>query len=372
MEFSTAKQKSTHVVPVICIDKLEKHPNADTLCVVKINDFSCCVKTDLWKEGDLAAWIPPDSIVDIKRPEFSSLDKPRIRAKKIRQIVSYGFLVPAPKGLSVGDNAAEILGVTHYDPIEEEIKSEGKSKKNKSIYIEQESSPAGTYPTYDVDNMLSIGRKVFKEGELVSVTEKIHGENTRVVFSNGQLFVGSRNIWKKRFHVLKYSKQELLDRGMSEDVVCSIIENVGKKENKWWEAVNNYPGIIEFCRTYPNHCVYGELYGSVKGMKYGSTGQNYFAAFDILKPDGRFMDPGEFQFVCGSFDIPTAFFMGLYKFNMEELIKLASGKTNINNANHIREGIVVKPVQERWDEKYGRVCCKVVSPEYYEGDYNAF
>lgn len=370
MNISTAPNKSTHKVPVIVVEALEKHPNADTLSLVRINDFVCCVRTDMWKVGDLAAWIPPDSIVDTKREEFSHLEKPRVRAKKIRQIVSYGLLVKAPSGLCVDDDAAEVLGVTHYDPIEEELKTT--KKRGDSIFVEQQNSPPGVYPKYDVDSMLGIGRKVFIPGELVSVTEKIHGENTRIVFSGGQLNVGSRETWKCRFNSLKYTREQLIERGMPEDKVDYVINKVGKEENKWWKAVGKYRGIEEFCRMYPNHCVYGELYGSVKQMKYGSTGDNFFAAFDILKPDGTFMSPGEFAFTCGAFNIPTAPFLGIYKFDMDELVKLASGRTTINGATHIREGIVVKPVEERWDEKYGRVCCKVVSPEYYEGDYNAF
>jgi len=52
---------STHVVEVVKIKK-ENHPNADSLSIVKVRGWQCVVRTDDWEDGQLAAYIPPDSL----------------------------------------------------------------------------------------------------------------------------------------------------------------------------------------------------------------------------------------------------------------------------------------------------------------------
>mgnify|MGYP000302065094 CR=1 FL=1 len=71
-------KKSTHKAEVFRI-KLELHPNADTLSLVKILDskgrqlgFQICDKTEIWKGKDKSVYIVPDSLVP-NRPEFSFL-----------------------------------------------------------------------------------------------------------------------------------------------------------------------------------------------------------------------------------------------------------------------------------------------------------
>ncbi len=113
---------STHLVEVVKI-KLEPHPNADSLSIVKVYGYTVCVRTEDWQDGDLGAYIPPDSIIDTTRSEFSFLNKDinkpnvRIRVIKLRGIISMGLLIPAPSDSKEGDNVAGILGVRHYEPL---------------------------------------------------------------------------------------------------------------------------------------------------------------------------------------------------------------------------------------------------------------
>jgi hypothetical protein len=53
-------------------------------------------------------------------------------------------------------------------------------------------------------------------------------------------------------------------------------------------------------------------------------------------------------------------------FDFEKLQKLADGPSLIPGANHMREGIVVKPVKERRHWKLGRVMVKMVGLDYLE------
>jgi len=372
MESTLVQDKSTHKVPVIEV-KLLPHDNANALSCVKVKDYICVVATKDWKDGDLAAWIPPDSIVDISSSTFSFLTKPLIRAKRLRGVISYGLLVPAPDGYTIGQDVAEVLGVTHYDPEEEEILP-GKNKKAKdSLYVEQlEKSPSGNYPKYDVDSFLNYGRVVFSEGEPVIVTEKIHGENARFVCVANQLYAGSRNTWKREFPVCKYTPEELLEKIKDPEKVTKVLNNQ-TTTNKWWKIYDSYPGLKVFCLQNAGYCVYGELYGSVKEMKYGcKPNENKFAAFDILGPEGTFLDYNNFKNICDTYNIPRVPELGTFNYNMEHITSLTSGKSLVGGADHIREGIVVKPIKERWNDKLGRVCLKLVSIEYYEKRYQDY
>jgi hypothetical protein len=55
-------------------------------------------------------------------------------------------------------------------------------------------------------------------------------------------------------------------------------------------------------------------------------------------------------------------------FDAERVFALAEGPSLIPGANHLREGIVVKPMRERTDLEVGRVCLKVVSNAFLEKD----
>jgi len=44
------------------------------------------------------------------------------------------------------------------------------------------------------------------------------------------------------------------------------------------------------------------------------------------------------------------------------LAKLANEDSSLGD--HIREGVVVKPVKERWNERVGRVIMKYIGEEY--------
>jgi len=49
-----------------------------------------------------------------------------------------------------------------------------------------------------------------------------------------------------------------------------------------------------------------------------------------------------------------------------KLKELSNGPSTMPGADHIREGVVIKPVKERYDIKLGRVQLKIVSDDYLE------
>lgn len=390
-----AREKSTHECPVQYFDfsKVEKHPDADRLGVMKIEntDYTYVLNLEDWSGyNGYVAWIPPDSLVPVNSEQFVFLAKEgkynadsnkgagyaKIKAKKIRGVVSYGLLVKVDENIK---NAANYLGIVHYDP--PIVENNG---KNASMGGDVVSAPPGVYPKYDVDAFMEYGRKVFVENESVIVTEKLHGANARyVAIDNSKLskkhenfekpgytmYCGSREQFKKEFSQppkldFEELKLRIGDEAKAKEVYDKAVNGFKPKKNLWWVAFDNTPGILKFCESNLGYMLYGEVYGQVqKEFGYDANGSVLFRAFDILKPDGKWMDADEFFDVCDKFGVPTVPILHKdYKFDADELIRMASGESLIGK--HIREGIVVKPVKERWDSKLGRVNLKIVSPEY--------
>lgn len=386
-----ANEKSTHRVPVFKLGELLPHPTPETtsLSLAKIadTDYVYCANTQEWKNrvGTLVCWIPPDSLVDVAREEFSFLavdakwlpdctkspagTHALVKAKKLRGVVSYGLLVPAPTGLAEGDDAAEALGVIHYEPVA--LTDNGK-QKGWATGGEVAKPPSGVYPKYDVDAFMAYGRKVFQPGEAVYVTEKIHGSNGRFVFKDEVMYCGSRTEWKREFPTppqitLEELTEKIGNADRAKEVYERAVVNFQPKRNMWWTALDSVPTLCVYCENNPGYTVYGEVYGSVqKGFSYGvPAGEVRFAAFDILRRNGTWMDSQEFLDTCRKWNIPTVPVISeSIAFDFDAVVKLAEGKTTIPGATHIREGVVVAPVKERWENRLGRVKLKVINPEY--------
>jgi len=344
-------KKSTSKVEIVPV-KLEPHPNADKLSVVKVFGYSVVVRSEDWAEGDLGAYVPPDMLVpniptfewlfDGKRSQYNvhPEDGTAIKAKdgaysritfaRLRKVLSHGLLVPAPEGMKVGDDAAEYFGVRRYEPT-----------PTISTYGMTEAPPPGIFaPKYDVDALMRYADK-FVPGEPVSVSEKIHGANGRWVYApdkdgNLRMWAASHNQWKKK-----------------------------TEKDLWWQALENEPEVETFCKANPGVVVYGEVYGPVQKLRYGKT-KPHIAVFDILK-DGEWVNVKEARETTPRLPwVPLL--VEKTPFDLAELTELADGNSLIPDAGHIREGIVIKPLVERYDDEIGRVQLKLVSDNYLKKD----
>jgi len=94
------------------------------------------------------------------------------------------------------------------------------------------------------------------------------------------------------------------------------------------------------------------------------TGQDV-RFFDIMR-DGKYLDETEQSLLACRWRLPWVPVLYSGKFNLETIKKLAIGKSEVPGADCIREGIVIRPMSERIDEKLGRVIGKIVSPQYLE------
>ena len=321
---------SIHKAEVIKIIHKEPHPNADSLEIIRVQDYPCCARIGDFKVGDLAVFIEPDSLVPVDRPEFAFLagkakdGYARIRAAKLRGTLSYGLLIKVQEGMQLGDNVMDTLGIKHYEPVSQQGSEPAASAPN--LYC----------PKYDMENYRAYP-DVLKPGERVVITEKLNGESSRYVFHDGKLHVSSHNVWK-----------------------------IYSEKNQWWQMAEKYDLATKLAK-YPDYIFFGENYGKVKHFRYGHTNDRSLAFFDVLY-NGEWLPPLGVRVHIRHLELPSVpvLYAGAWK---EDLVSMAEGRSLVPGADNIREGIVITPMTPRVDDRIGRVILKVVSGEYLAGKY---
>jgi hypothetical protein len=392
----------THKTPVVKITEINKHPNADNLELIPIFGFQVVVRKGQFEIGDLAVYVYPDSIVP-ERSQFSFVwerdgaGQPReivpgqpipekwrrITVRKFRKEWSEGLLMPVSdfgelfldEDFKVhlihndGEDVSEILGITHWNPPEDQEHTDPSIKQSKTrprslkgwIYFlknwslrvfslglydpwgncggTNEKAPKNTPPIYDVENFKRY-TDVFENGEEVVVTEKIHGSNARFVYQGGVLnaghmFAGSRKLWKKP-----------------------------GSENIWRKVLEINPDIERWCQNNPEYVLYGEVVPTQGGFEYGHTKASpWLYLFDIRTPQGEWVPFHEARNMTAGYDLEWVPLLYNGPFDLEKITPLADGKTK-TGASHIREGVVIRTYPERVVRGLGRAQLKIVSNEY--------
>ena len=114
--------------------------------------------------------------------------------------------------------------------------------------------------------------------------------------------------------------------------------------------------------------LFGETYG-MQDLKYGLlNGQIGYRLFDVYvgKPrQGRFLNFEECKAFAEEIGVERVPSLYVGPFSMEKVVEYTSGKTTLgSNLNQIREGIVIRPLDERYEDELGRVMLKSVSEAY--------
>lgn len=326
---------STHSVNVIEIAEVRPHANAERLEIVPVGGWQAVVKKGQFAVGDRAVYVQPDYTVPTGRPEFSFLAKDgkerhRLKAVRLRGVLSYGLLIPVPDDLTdraVGDDVMADLGIERYEP--------------PVVMAGADELPADQCPDvysskFDVESLANFPG-IIRDGELVVVTEKIHGANARYLFDGSTFFMGSRSRWLKP------------------DVA-----------HHWKRAADADPRIEAWCRKHPGIVLYGEVYGAVQSLKYGQKpGHVAFAAFAAS-------DKGEWIDILALIDdasLPTVPLIYHGPYDPTFVLPAAEKDSTVPGApaGHMAEGIVIVPERERRDDQIGRVALKHISNRYWEG-----
>jgi hypothetical protein len=344
-------------IECVKIGEVTKHPNADTLSITMVHGgYPCIFRTGDYREGDLAVYVPVDALCPVAREEFRFLDAgkgrefERVKAKRLRGTFSMGILVKAPEGAKVGQDFRANFGIEKWEPEAEKEPSGGEFEVQEKLQRIYKSWPwwkrvlarwfpnlfrkkVLSCPVYDIEGLRK-HKGLLIDGEEVSITEKIHGANFRAVFTNGKFHLGSRTTF-------------------------------GRAPDSDWGVVSERYGLAHKLRSFPDMVLYGEVYGDVQDLKYGmSMGKVDLMAFDMMNIKTRqYLDHEDFLLACSQLGVPVVpeLYRGPWK---PELIAMSEGKTTVAGANHVREGIVIKPTTERHDPHFGRVILKLPGEGY--------
>lgn len=315
---------SEHDVRVVRVGPLTKHPNADSLSITEVDGRPVICRTGEYQEGDLAVYVPIDSVVPEGDPRWEFLaGHRRIRAKKLRGVFSMGLLAKPPESASVGDDVRDALGITVYEP-----------PADLGVGGDNEVDP-GCMPVYtDIESYRKYAKLLAPNDEVV-VTEKIHGANGRFMWWNDRLWCGSRT-------------------GIKREDPKSI----------WWAAAKE-GGLAEKLAAAQDVVVYGEVYGQVQDLKYGVGSGVRFVAFDAFSINlGGYLGFDAFDSFVVAAGIPRV--PVLYRGPVSGLdAALAEGPSVLAGGACIREGFVVRPTTEPWDQECGRVILKLVGQGYH-------
>jgi RNA ligase (TIGR02306 family) len=339
-----------------------------------------------FKEGDLCVYIPIDSILPpaletlIFGPDAKvKLTKSRVRTIKLRGAISQGMCLPISDikdflktddfPAKEGKDVTALLGITKYEP--PEISSgpmatggSQKAKKNNPYFHKYTGlENAKNYPD------------IFSPGELVSVTEKLHGTNFRAgyvpthantVLKKIKKFLGLLPKYEFVYGSHNVQLQDKHNGGNS-----TWLQTHGKTtENVYAEAVRLYDLRS---RLKPGEVVYGEIVGDAiqNGYTYGcKPGERELVLFDLMF-NGQYVDADEFASWCirNKFDRAPEVFRG--PFDLAAVKELTKGDSVYAPCQRICEGVVVKPLSEQTCF-IGRKALKVISDAYLLKDQSDF
>ncbi len=354
--------------PIVRIDSIEKHPNADTLSITEVEGCPVIIRTTDFKVGDLAVYIPIESLVpengicnSVKWVEKHAGHLTfkngvhRLKAVRLRKIFSMGMLVPADMfpgaADAVGMDVSEKLGITKYEEPEDTFEAAPRNRGSllgwfvafvRRVLHLKSKPKTRLFPIYDLSSFRKAARNAFTDGEEVVVTEKIHGQN----------FVACYSSKRKKLIV------------SSHKVIRGTEDN-----SNWWRVAREQE--LHELRDYPDLAFYGEIYGAdVQDLGYGvPSGRLHVQFFDIY--DTKAKDWLSYDDACNVLaaahllPVPV-----LYRgpYDREKVMTLRDGNTTVGGVKQIREGVVIRRVKDGFNpetnEARPRCVLKLVGDQY--------
>jgi RNA ligase (TIGR02306 family) len=349
------------IVKVVEIDDIKPHPNADRLDLAVVAGWNCVVRKGEFNVGDRVIYIPIDAVLP---PQLEGqlfpieskikLTKSRIRTIKIRGAVSQGLVIkPEEVGLTrtyVGEDVGDILGITKYEPPQSSV------PQGMRVGVPRKHTNPLFRKYTDIENFKHYNT-LFEPGENVYVTEKLHGTSARY----GWFPVVADTWWKKVKKFFGWLKPWEFCYGSRNVQLQSKSYNGFYEDNVYAKILvqEDLSGMLDH-----NEAVYGEIVGSSiqKGYTYGcKEGQHEFYAYDV-QIDGEWLNPTEFVHFCdvrGIKRVPVLY-VGPYVFELID--NMRKGDSYIGDQK-IREGIVIKPVEEQVS-MVGRKVLKFINDDY--------
>jgi len=315
------------------IKQLEPIIDADTIEKASVLGWNLVVKKGEFQVGDLCVYCEIDSILP-DRPEFEFLKSRnmRIRTIRLRGQISQGICFPLsilPEGTKIEEDleVTELLEITKYEPPIPACLA-GVAKGNFPSFLKKTDETRVQILQDRLDNHV---------GEPFYISEKLDGSSVTYYIRDDKFGVCSRN----------------LDLEESE-------------ENSFWKVAkaNNIEDKLRSLGG--NFALQGELIGEgIQANKYKLKGQHaYF--FNLFNIDTY--EYFSFQKFTQTLERLSLNIVPIldedFKLanDIETLVELSIGHSQLHKVQ--REGIVLRPLQEKVDRRGRRISFKVINPKF--------
>jgi RNA ligase (TIGR02306 family) len=325
---------------VVRMGKVEKHPNADRLKVGEIGGWKVIVGSNI-EEGDVGVYFEIDSILP-NEPwvKECSVKSTMIKTIKLRGVLSQGLFLKL-KSLPLNSiNSDENFWLEKGD-----VTTELKVTKN-----EDDGDNESNNIPYE---------RVFKLGGPPKTSEPRIQSNKNLI----ELLLG-----KPYYISLKYDGTSVTyDLRGDEMIVCSRNYTVTKKDSVYWIIVEKYS--LKEKLTGRNLILQGEIYGpGIDCMKKNQleVSSLHFVVFNIWNKDTlKFLDFSDFVSTCNQLGLHHVEILEVgdsFNLSVDDLLEKAKGFYP-NTKNH-REGIVIRPQNEKITPSLHRLSFKCINNDY--------
>lgn len=342
---------------------LMSHPNADRLEIARVGDYQSIVGKGVFQEGDLVAYIQegslvPENILDEMNltGRLAGSDKDRVKAVRLRGVLSQGICYPAREGWVEGQDVSEELGITKYEP-----------PTPTSMRGELYNGGGRRTVRYDIENIKRYP-DVLQEGEEIVICEKLHGTFCCI------------GILCERDAHPEYGRLAVSSKGLGSKGLVFQPDAPENDKNLYLRAARQYDvfdKVTSFLDSFGGKrevsvFILGEVYGAgVQDLHYGveaGQGEIGFRMFDIfIRSDSQddYVDEDGLALYSSLLGIERAPVLYQGPYSREIVLELTDGNETVSGEEtNIREGVVIKPAVERRDPTIGRVILKSVSEAY--------
>ena len=362
------------------------HPDADALEIAKVKGYQSIVRKGQFETGDLAVYIPEQSIVpewllrrlnlwdnDKGKGKLAGSNGDRVKAVKLRGVTSQGLIY----GLQQAREGHWLMNFNHF--ILETV-NEGQDVTEKLGIVKWEPhipvamagevvALAGKTLNYDIENIKNfpeVAEALMTLSVDCHITEKLHGTWCCI------------GIWPEDLHdEIPYKRVIVTSKGLSGKGLA-FKDNEANVNNLYMRIFKKLcPDERTFSRNFKHIgsksgtpiFFLGEIYGKgVQDLQYGLN-DIHFRLFDIYEgfpSQGEYYHQTYVDIFVETMALPFERVPVLYtgKLSHKVIHELTNGKDTITGT-HMREGIVIRTLDKEYrNDKMGRVILKSVSDEY--------
>ncbi|WP_406001772.1 RNA ligase (ATP) [Streptomyces sp. NBC_00829] len=336
---------------------VHEHPNADALELAQVGLYRAVVAKGAYVSGDAALYIPEQAVLPDTLIEELGLTgrlaggaANRVKAVRLRGELSQGIVcrpraladVDLAQAAADGTDFAELLSIAKWCP-----------PIPPTMDGDVERAP-GLLPWVDIENIQRFPA-IFEAGEPVVLTEKLHGSACLLTYAAAEEGPGRVQVSSKGFGSKGLALQE-------------------DPRNLYWRAVLGH-GVPEAAARLAEKLgasrvgIFGEVFGAgVQDLSYGANARSEelgYAVFDVsAEIDGQVVWLDAAELLEGELPLVPRLYEGPY--DIDRVLELASGRETVSGRElHLREGVVIRPVPERYSPVVGgRAIAKAVSPAY--------